>query len=69
MPTPAPSLLQAGATAGWDRNFFLASSDGNYLLKISGQLQASFVYSAGYRADARGSDGQVVFRSQLQLLF
>ncbi len=39
------SLLQAGLTAGWDKGFFLGSADGNYLLKVQGQLQARFVYN------------------------
>ena len=39
------SLLQAGATAGWDKGFFLGSSEGNYLLRINGQLQVRFVYN------------------------
>ena len=39
------SLLQDGMTAGWDRGFFLGSADGNYLLRVQGQLQARFVYN------------------------
>lgn len=39
------SLLQARAVAGWDNGFFLASGDGNYLLKIGGQLQVRAVYN------------------------
>ena len=33
------SLLQSGMTAGWDKGFFLASSDGNFKLKVAGQIQ------------------------------
>ena len=39
------SLLQDGLTAGWNKNFFLGSADGNFLLKVQGQLQARFVYN------------------------
>lgn len=39
------SLLQDGMTAGWDKGFFLGSADGNFLLKVQGQLQARFVYN------------------------
>ncbi len=33
------SLLQDGATAGWDGKFFLASADGRFRLNVGGQLQ------------------------------
>ena len=39
------SLLQDGMTAGWDKGFFLGNADGNFLLKVQGQLQARFVYN------------------------
>jgi hypothetical protein len=39
------SLLQSGMTAGWDKGFFIASSDGNYKLQIAGQLQFRAVYN------------------------
>ena len=39
------SLLQDGLTAGWDKGFFLGSADGNFLLKVRGQIQARFVYN------------------------
>jgi hypothetical protein len=39
------SLLQSGVTAGWDNGFFLGSADGNYLLRIGGQLQVRGVYN------------------------
>ena len=46
------SLLQDGMTAGWDRGFFLGSADGNYLLRVQGQLQVRFVYNTqGNSAD------------------
>lgn len=39
------SLLQDGATAGWDRNFYLQSADGNWRMRLRGQLQVRWVYS------------------------
>lgn len=39
------SLLQSGMTAGWDKGFFLASSDGNFKLKLSGLVQVRFNYN------------------------
>ena len=39
------TLLQSGATAGWDKGFFLASADGNFKLNIGGQLQVRYVYN------------------------
>lgn len=39
------SLLQGGSTAGWDKGFFLASADGNFKLKINGQMQIRYVYN------------------------
>ena len=45
------SLLQDGMTAGWDKGFFLGSADGNFLLKVQGQLQARFVYNTQDNSD------------------
>jgi len=39
------SLLQAGMTAGYDNGFMIGSSDGNFSLKLNGQLQTRFVYN------------------------
>jgi hypothetical protein len=40
------SLLQSGAVAGRDGGFFfIGSSDGNFLLRIAGQVQVRFVYN------------------------
>lgn len=39
------SLLQGGAVAGYDKNFFLGSADGNWMLKVAGQMQVRFVYN------------------------
>lgn len=39
------SLQGDGATAGWNKGFFIASADGNFKLKIGGLIQARYVYS------------------------
>lgn len=47
------SMLQDGVTAGHDgRNFFIGSTDGNFLLKIGGQMQPRYV--ANFRDAAGG---------------
>jgi hypothetical protein len=47
------SLLQAGASSGYDNGFFVGSADGNFLLRINGQLQTRFVYNT--QDDAAGN--------------
>ena len=37
------SFQDSGAMAGWNKGFFLASPDGNFKLKISGQLQVRYI--------------------------
>ena len=44
------SMLQSGMTAGYDKGFFLASTDGHFKLKLSGQMQIRYVYN--WRDDA-----------------
>ncbi len=39
------SLLGSSITAGWDNGFKIGSSDGNFLLKIGGQIQVRYVYN------------------------
>src|SRR5687768_4659856 len=39
------SLLQSGAVAGYDKNFFISSADGNWLLKVTGQVQVRFNFN------------------------
>jgi len=39
------SLLQGGATAGHDGNFFIRSADGNFHLEIQGQMQVRYIYN------------------------
>jgi hypothetical protein len=39
------SFRTDGAIAGFDRNFFISSADGNFRLNFEGQIQARFSYS------------------------
>lgn len=39
------SLQSSGATAGYDKGFFLASPDGNFKLVVGGQLQTRYSFS------------------------
>ncbi len=39
------SLQGEGVTAGWNKNFFLASPDGNFTLFVTGQIQARQSYN------------------------
>ena len=41
------SLQSSGMTAGWDKGFFRASPDGNFRLRVKGQIQ--FRYVMNYR--------------------
>lgn len=47
------ALQSSGSTAGWDKasGFFLTSADGNFLLRIRGQLQIRFALSDRDRGD------------------
>jgi hypothetical protein len=45
------SLAEGGLTAGWNKNFFLASEDGNFLLKLSGQSQTRYIYNHSDHAE------------------
>jgi hypothetical protein len=47
------SLAEGGLTAGWKKNFFLASEDGNFLLQIEGQIQPRYIFT---RAGGRDGD-------------
>jgi hypothetical protein len=63
------SLLQDGMTAGWDKGFFLGSADGNFLLKIGGQIQVRYAASFQDRAPD-GEDDRYAFevrRAKLKL--
>jgi hypothetical protein len=39
------SFRTDGAVAGYDRNFFIASADGNYRLNIEGQIQSRYAFN------------------------
>jgi len=61
------SLLQGGATAGWDDGFFLASADESFKLEVEGQLQFQFV--AGLRdADDEYDHDFAMRRAKLYVL-
>ncbi len=45
------SLLQDGMTAGWDKHFFLQSADGNWRLRLRGQLQIRYVFNNAMNQD------------------
>jgi hypothetical protein len=47
------SLLQSGATAGHDGNFFLSSADGAFTLKMSGQSQTRYTLNINDEAAPR----------------
>lgn len=40
------SLQDSGATAGWNKGFFLASPDGSFKLKVGGQIQVRWVLNS-----------------------
>lgn len=56
------SLLESGATAGHNgTNFFLASEDGNFLLKVWGQIQARYIANFRNKVDNHeNGDGDLV---------
>ena len=39
------SLAEGGMTAGYRKGFFLASDDGNFLLRFKGMIQTRYIYS------------------------
>jgi hypothetical protein len=62
------SLLQEGMTAGWDKNFYLASADGNYKLRVRGQIQVRYVFNSanGPSADPQTLYGFEIRRAKLK---
>jgi hypothetical protein len=61
------SLLQSGMVAGWDNGFMLGSADGNYTLKLKGQVQVRYV--ANLRDNSGDDDTEYGFevrRSKLE---
>ncbi|MEE2680844.1 MAG: porin [Planctomycetota bacterium] len=53
------SLQESGATAGWNSQlgFFLRSSDNRFLLRVSGLVQARYMFSTTGEAGARNETG------------
>jgi len=63
------SLLQSGATAGYDKGFFIGSTDGSFKLKIGGQIQARYTYNnqeEGGAIDDTNRSGFGVRRAKLK---
>jgi len=50
------SLLQSGMTAGYDDGFMIGSNDGNFSLKLNGQLQVRFLWNNQDDESAEGGD-------------
>ena len=50
------SLLQSGMTAGYDKGFFIANSEGTFKLKLSGQLDIRYVFNSHDSGDVSGVD-------------
>lgn len=53
------SFRADGAVAGYDRNFFLASADGNYRLNIEGQIQSRYAFNHLPASGLRGATASV----------
>lgn len=50
------SLLGSGMTSGYDNGFTIGSADGNFLLRVNGQMQTRWMYSHVDDGDETGSD-------------
>lgn len=50
------SLLQSGATSGYDNGFILGSADGNWLLRINFLMQQRFIYNNFDEVEGEGDD-------------
>ncbi len=50
------NLLQDGLTAGYDKHFFIASADGNFLIQFYAKLQTRFVYNSRDAAPGEDAD-------------
>ncbi len=57
------SFRADGATSGYDKNFFIASPDGNYRMNIEGQIQSRYAFNHMPTAGLRGSP-QAIDRAQ-----
>ena len=55
------SFQDSGAMAGWNKGFFLASPDGNFKLKISGQVQIRYVVNHANGYTAANPDGEAPY--------
>jgi hypothetical protein len=55
------SLMGSGITAGWDNGAVLGSSDGNWMLRINGLLQARFEFNHQEAGDANDTNGNKGF--------
>lgn len=55
------SLLQSGMVAGWDNGFMLGSADGNYTLKLKGEMQVRFI--ANLRDNSNDDDTEYGFEN------
>lgn len=49
------SLKEGGVTAGWNKHFFLASEDGNFLMEVSGYVQTRYI--ANFRDEPSEDEG------------
>ncbi len=56
------SLLETNLTGGWDGHFFLASSDGNYLLEAGAQMQIRYMHS--FRDNSNADDSRGGFQNR-----
>lgn len=56
------SLLQSGATSGYDGGFFIRSSDGKFLLKLGGHLQVRYIWNNRDGGDSDIDEDQFGFQ-------
>jgi phosphate-selective porin OprO and OprP len=52
------SLMATGMTAGYNKNFFLASEDGTFLLKVGGRVQVRYIANFRDEEDAGTLDDE-----------
>jgi len=61
------SLMQGGTTAGWDDGFFLASSDGRFLLELDALAQFRYVFNFQDVQSDEYRHGAEIARTELTL--
>lgn len=66
------SLLQAGATAGYDNGFIISSADGNWLLRFNFLMQQRFIFNSADNGPVPGTQDETRYgfentRSKLML--